>query len=84
MEFYENIHKNSQSLNLSLEYNSSVNREFLNKKKIIINNFKVYLNTLNHKCITTSCKRRHEEIYGNFMNSINDLEKFKVNVINKI
>lgn len=84
MEFYENININNHLRNLPLEYNSSVNREFLNKQKILINNFKVYLNTLNHKCITTSCKRRHEEIYGNFINSINDLEYFKVNLINKI
>tara|TARA_Y100001970_G_scaffold293320_1_gene439333 strand:+ start:1988 stop:2242 length:255 start_codon:yes stop_codon:yes gene_type:complete len=84
MELYENIHKNHKLHNLSLEYNSSVNIEFLNKKKVLINNYERYLNTINHKCITNSCKRRHEEIYGNFINSINDLEYFKVNVINKI
>lgn len=69
----------NKSINLSLDYNFNIDLLFLNKKKILINNYQYYLNTINHKCITNSCKRRHEEIYGNFINSINDLEKFKIN-----
>jgi hypothetical protein len=73
----------NESNNLFIDYKPYKDNLFLNKKKILIKNYELYLNTINHKCITNSCKRRHEEIYGNFIKSINDLEIFKVNVINK-
>ena len=84
MEFTKNNTKKTESNNLYLDFKSSLDIIFLNKKKVLINNYERYLNTINHKCITNSCKRRHEEIYGNFINSINDLEYFKVNIINKM
>jgi len=59
------------------------NTNFIYLKKNFIENYNNYLNTIQHKCVTNSCKRRHEEILGNLKISIRDLEDFKTK-LNKI
>jgi hypothetical protein len=56
-----------------------INKEFLFIKKKLLENYDKYINTIEHKCITNSCRRRHEEILGNFKISLKELEDFKRN-----
>lgn len=67
--------------NIEVEENlNKINTDFLLKKKDFIVNLNLYLNTVNHKCITNSCKRRHELIIGDFLESFNNLQNFKNNI----
>tara|TARA_B100000900_G_C19943564_1_gene458679 strand:+ start:51 stop:269 length:219 start_codon:yes stop_codon:yes gene_type:complete len=57
----------------------NINKDFLFIKKKLIESYNKYLNTIEHKCITNSCKRRHEEILGDLKTSLKELEDFKRN-----
>lgn len=57
----------------------NTNKEFLFIKKKLLENYDKYMNTIEHKCITNSCRRRHEEILGDFKISLKELEDFKRN-----
>ena len=48
----------------------NTNKEFLFIKKKLLENYDKYMNTIEHKCITNSCRRRHEEILGDFKISL--------------
>jgi hypothetical protein len=61
----------------------NTNKEFLFIKKQFLENYSKYINTIEHKCLTNSCRRRHEEILGNFKSSIKELEDFKRNKLYK-
>jgi hypothetical protein len=53
------------------------NKDFLFIKKKLVESYDRYMNTIEHKCITNSCRRRHEEILGNLKSSLKELEDFK-------
>ena len=71
----KNFNKNFNE-NFNENFNK-INTDFLLKKKDFIINYNLYLNTINHKCVTNSCKRRHEIIIGDFLKSFNTLQNFK-------
>ena len=41
----------------------------------------MYLNTINHKCITNSCKLRHEIVIGDLLKAIEKTENMKLKKI---
>ncbi len=71
----------------NIEFKENINTEYLLKKNNFITNLNMYMNIMDQKCFTQSCKRRHEMIYGNFIKSFNNLQNFKnkhQNNLNKI
>jgi|TARA_B110000211_G_scaffold118671_1_gene137477 hypothetical protein len=51
-------------------------KEFFNEYIILIN---IYKKSLENECITNSCKRRKEELYGNIDNNLENLYKCIIN-----
>tara|TARA_B110000211_G_scaffold226674_1_gene280546 strand:- start:3915 stop:4154 length:240 start_codon:yes stop_codon:yes gene_type:complete len=69
---YENL-INKKSSNI-------LNKNIPNETELIIK-FKMYLNTINHKCITNSCKLRHEIVIGDLLKAIEKTENMKLKKI---
>ena len=51
-------------------------KEFFNEYIILMN---IYKKSLENECITNSCKRRKEELYGNIDNNLENLYKCIIN-----